>query len=78
MHFLPQHSSSGPSGWEPRSLETVNGYCKKLIKYHDELADLKSYFDGVRLSSNPNPDSSNLCSTSNYNTLETLDDELPM
>jgi len=41
----------------------VDGYCKKLIELHDELADLKSYFDGVKHSSNPNPDSKKLCST---------------
>ena len=48
---------------KPRCIPKVDGYCKKLIELHDELADLKSYFDGVKHSSNPNPDSKRLCST---------------
>lgn len=29
-----------------RSVQTVENFRSKLIKYHDEIADLKSYFDG--------------------------------
>lgn len=35
-----------PHGWNLRSKNKVEGFRTKLMTYHDELADLKSYFDG--------------------------------
>ncbi|CAL1139171.1 unnamed protein product [Cladocopium goreaui] len=40
----------------PGLVTKVQSYCDKLITLHDELADLKSYFDGVKHSANPKPD----------------------
>ena len=45
-----------------RLVTKVQSYYDKLITLHDELADLKSYFDGVKHSANPKPDQKNLCS----------------
>ena len=34
--------------WNLRSSVKVEEYRKKLMEYHDELADLKSYFDSCK------------------------------
>lgn len=54
------NTKTHPVRVKPRSLTIVDGYCKNLLKYHDELADLKSYFDGVRTSATPQPEPANL------------------
>ena len=38
--------SSFPKLSHIRSIATVDKFCKTLMDHHDEIADLKSYFDG--------------------------------
>ena len=40
----------------PRSLKKITGYRTKMIALHDEIADIKSYFDGCK----DDPDETNL------------------
>ena len=44
VHFGPPHQSKQPS-CQIRSGEKIAGFKSKLVSLHDELADLKSYFD---------------------------------
>lgn len=44
-HTVPMHTYN-LTRCSPRSIDKVSEFRSNLMKYHDEIADLKSYFDG--------------------------------
>lgn len=66
------HHALGPYSstiWDLRSTEKINQFRSNLLTYHDELADLKSYFDGQ---GNEAFDGQNPCCNSNMYAYQTL------